>query len=58
VTARGAFACYTKGGTLVSPGPRLSARPYEAQDFFSKSGISPNPAPPGTTSMCQTVGRV
>jgi CARDB len=49
VTARGAFACYTKSGALVNPGPRLSARPYEAQDFFTKSGISATSVPPGTT---------
>jgi len=43
VTARGAFACYTKGGTLVAPGPRLSPRPYEVKDFFTQSGITANP---------------
>jgi hypothetical protein len=40
VTARGAFACYTKGGTLVSPGSGFDARPYTAKEFFEKSGIS------------------
>ena len=48
VTARGAFACYAKGGALVSPGPRLSARPYEAKDFFTKLGILANPISSGS----------
>ena len=44
LTARAAFACYTKGGTLVSPGPAFDARPYTAEDFFTNSGIPLTPA--------------
>ena len=40
VTARAAFACYTKQGTPVTLGPGFSARPYTAKEFFEKSGIS------------------
>ncbi len=40
LTARGAFACYTKGGTLVSPGPGYSARRYSAKEFFEQAGVS------------------
>ncbi len=40
ITARGAFACYTKGGELVSPGPGFNATPYPANTFFEQSGIS------------------
>lgn len=40
ITARAAFACYAKDGTLVSPGPGFSAQPYKAQDFFQQSGVS------------------
>jgi hypothetical protein len=39
ITTRGAFACYTKSGLLVSPGQGLSARPYTAQAFFTASGL-------------------
>ena len=41
LTARGAFACYTKGGQLVSLGTGTTARPYNAQEFFNLSGILP-----------------
>jgi hypothetical protein len=47
-TARGAFACYTKGGELVSLGLGFEARPYEVKDFFSKSGIATTTVPSGT----------
>jgi len=40
VTARAAFACYTKMGTLVSPGPGFAAAPITAKKFFEESGIS------------------
>jgi hypothetical protein len=40
ITARGAFACYTKAGELVSPGPGFTATPYPANIFFEQSGIS------------------
>lgn len=39
ITARAAFACYAKNGTLVSPGPGFAAQPYTAQNFFAQSGI-------------------
>ena len=39
VTARGAFACYTKSGALVSVGPRYAVRPYTAAEFFTQAGI-------------------
>src|SRR5262245_3665458 len=39
ITTRGAFACYTKAGTLVAPGAGLSASPYSAADFFAASGL-------------------
>ena len=39
VTARGAFACYTKSGALVSVGPRYEVRPYTAAEFFTQAGI-------------------
>jgi hypothetical protein len=48
LTARGAFACYTKGGTLVSPGVGFAARPYEARDFFTNSGVPAGPVASGT----------
>ena len=48
VTARGAFACYTKGGTLVSLGPGFQARPYTAAEFFTQSGIPIVLVPSGT----------
>jgi hypothetical protein len=48
LTARGAFACYTKGGTLVSPGPGFDTRPYNAGEFFEKSGFTITPPPSGT----------
>jgi hypothetical protein len=41
LTARGAFACYDKGGQLVALGAGTTARPYNAQEFFNLSGISP-----------------
>jgi len=40
VTARSAFACYTKAGQLVSPGPGFAARPYTVKEFFEQNGIS------------------
>jgi hypothetical protein len=40
ITARGAFACYTKGGELVRPGPGFNATPYPADAFFEQSGIN------------------
>ena len=40
ITARGAFACYTKAGVPVSPGPGFNATPYPADAFFEQSGIS------------------
>ncbi len=43
VTARAAFACYTKGGALVGLGAGFDARPYLASDFFTQSGISVGP---------------
>jgi hypothetical protein len=48
VTARAAFACYTKGGALVSLGAGFQARPYTAAEFFAQSGISIAPVPSGT----------
>jgi hypothetical protein len=48
VTARGAFACYTKSGALVSVGPRYEVRPYMAAEFFTQAGIQvPNVVVPG-----------
>lgn len=41
LTARAAFACYTKGGSLVPPGPGFDARPYTAKEFFEQSGLGP-----------------
>jgi archaellum component FlaF (FlaF/FlaG flagellin family) len=43
LTARDAFACYTKSGALVSPGFGLNATPYIASTFFAASGITVNP---------------
>jgi hypothetical protein len=40
LTTRAALACYTKGGALVNLGTGFDARPYTAQEFFTKSGIS------------------
>jgi hypothetical protein len=48
LTARDAFACYTKGGTLVNPGVGFSVRPYEARDFFVKSGVPDGKVASGT----------
>jgi hypothetical protein len=48
VTARAAFACYTKRGALVSLGAGFQARPYKAAEFFAQSGISIAPVPSGT----------
>ncbi len=41
LTARAAFACYTKSGGLVAPGPGFQARPYTAKEFFDQSGLGP-----------------
>jgi hypothetical protein len=48
LTARAAFACYTKGGTLVKLGAGFQARPYTATEFFTQSGINVLPATSGT----------
>ncbi len=48
VTARAAFACYTKGGTLVNLGAGFDARPYTAYEFFTQSGITINQPASGT----------
>jgi CARDB protein len=50
VTARGAFACYSKAGTLVKLGPDLEARPYEAAEFFAAHGIAVGPIVSGTAA--------
>jgi hypothetical protein len=58
VTARAAFACYTKGGQLVSPGPGLAARPYTAKQFFeSFPGIGTIVSVNGDTNFAKD-GRV
>jgi len=57
LTARAAFACYTKGGTLVSPGPGFATRPYTAEEFFTNSGIPLNPTFNGTGTTTKD-GRV
>jgi hypothetical protein len=41
LTARGAFACYDKGGQLVALGAGTTAKPYKASEFFNLSGLSP-----------------
>ena len=50
VTARGAFACYTKGGELVNLGADFDARPYTAREFFQMSGFTVNPIVSPTNS--------
>jgi hypothetical protein len=58
ITTRGAFACYTKAGTLVSPGAGFSARPYSARQFFAQSGLPIATALDGSTSNVAKDGRV
>ncbi|MCI0387310.1 MAG: hypothetical protein MOB07_00855 [Acidobacteria bacterium] len=50
VTARGAFACYTKGGELVNLGAAFDARPYTAREFFQMSGFTVDPIVSPTNS--------
>ena len=57
VTARAAFACYTKGGTLVGLGPGYSARPYTAKEFFEQAGLGPIVAVDGGSNYAKD-GRV
>jgi hypothetical protein len=57
VTARAAFACYTMGGALVSPGAGFEARPYTAKEFFEKSGISTIISATGDTNYAKD-GRI
>jgi hypothetical protein len=58
ITTRGAFACYTKGGTLVSPGAGFAARPYTAADFFAQSGIPIGTPLDGNNSNKTKDGRI
>jgi hypothetical protein len=58
VTARGAFACYTKGGALVSPGVGFLPQPYTAQAFFKQMGITISPAFDGSTTNTAKDARV
>jgi hypothetical protein len=48
VTGRDAFACYTKDGALVSPGPNLSAQPYLVEEFFPAMGTPVPSVPAGS----------
>ncbi len=57
-TARAAFACYTKGGALVSPGVGFDARPYSAKEFFAKSGLAIATAFDGDTNNVAKDGRI
>jgi hypothetical protein len=58
ITTRAAFACYTKGGLLVSLGAGFSARPYSAKEFFAASGLPIATALDGSTSNVAKDGRV
>jgi CARDB len=58
ITTRGAFACYTKGGLLVSPGAGLAARPYTAKEFFAQSGLPIATASDGSTWNVAKDGRI
>jgi hypothetical protein len=58
ITTRAAFACYTKGGRLVSLGAGFAARPYSAKEFFAKSGLPIKTALDGSTSNVAKDGRV
>jgi hypothetical protein len=58
ITTRAAFACYTKGGKLVSLGAGFSARPYSAKEFFQKSGLPIGTALDGSTSNVAKDGRI
>lgn len=58
LTARAAFACYTKGGTLVAPGAGFTARPYSAQEFFTRLGLPIGPGFDGSTDNVAKDGRV
>jgi hypothetical protein len=58
ITTRAAFACYTKGGALVSPGAGLDARPYRATDFFAASGLPIAVAFDGSAGNLAKDGRV
>ncbi len=57
ITTRAAFACYTKGGALVSLGQGLAARPYTATEFFATSGLPIGPAFDGTPNKAKD-GRI
>lgn len=57
-TTRGAFACYSKAGALVSAGAGLEARGYEAAEFFERSGIPIATAFDGSTTNKTKDGRV
>lgn len=48
VTARAAFACYSKAGKIVSPGPGFAAAPITAQQFFTALGQTMTSVPSGT----------